>query len=70
MREKTIFILSVLLIVSVSINLLQVLNFKYTYERIKNNYLKKEKRLLEKAVEQSKEINELKNRIQIKTIKR
>jgi len=69
MIDKVIFILSMLLIISITVNILQILNFRYTYERIKNNHLKKEKRLLEKAVEQNKEIITLQNRTQIKTIK-
>ena len=67
--ERIIFIISILLVISVSINILQFFNFRYKYEKIKNCYLKKEKRLLEKAVEHSKEIIELRNRMQIRAIK-
>lgn len=67
--NKEVYILSVLLVVSISINIMQILNFKYKYKRIENIYLKKEKRLLEKAVEQNKEIIALQNRNKVKAIK-
>jgi len=41
MIDKVIFILSMLLIISITVNILQILNFRYTYERIKNNHLKR-----------------------------
>lgn len=67
--NKIDFILSIFLIISISINLLQIIYFRYQYLKIQQIYLKKEKRLLEKNNEQLKEIIALKNKIQIHTIK-
>lgn len=63
------FALSLFLIISITINILQILNFNYKYKRIENVYLKKEKRLLEKEVEQQKEIIALQQRHKIREIK-
>ena len=67
--DKKSFILSLFLLISVSINILQILNFKYKYERIKNLYLKKEQKLLRKSVEQNEKIIELQNKMQMRKIK-
>lgn len=55
--------------ISIFINLMQMLYYRYKYNRMENIHLKKEKRLLEKSLKVSEELIALKCRIKFKEIK-